>query len=265
MSTRSAIAHREEGQGDPIVLLNGVAMSALAWQPVVSVLRARLRVMTCDFRGQLLSPGSPRASFSENASDVIAAMDERGIERAAICGTSFGGAVALALAAEHPERVSALIVIAAAPVADAHLLRFELSWRTRAEEAARGGPRRPLFEQLFADAYGERYLAENRAEIEAKLDLLGALPASFFESLLGLFDVARGLDLRGALGRITCPTLVIAAEDDRVVDPAATQAIAAGIAGARFEIVPRAGHAVVMERPVEIAARLLRFLEHREL
>lgn len=255
------LAHRSEGHGPPVLLLNGVMMSALAWQPVVAVMRPRCRVITCDFRGQLLTPGPAHSDLRDNAADIAALLDELAIDRVVVAGTSFGGAAGAAFAARHPERVRGLVVIAAAAHADEHLLAFEKSWRALALAAAQGGARRPLFEQVFADAYSERFRRENHADIESKLEQLEAMPQAFFDGLLQLFDAARDLDLRGDLARIAAPALVIAAGEDRVILSEATRAFADGIAGSAYEVIPRAGHAVALERPVEVAARLLRFIE----
>ena len=77
----SVLAHNVEGEGPPLLLLNGGMMSIAAWEPIARRLAERHRVIRCDFRGQLLSPGPPRASMEEHADDVAALLDALGETR----------------------------------------------------------------------------------------------------------------------------------------------------------------------------------------
>ena len=72
------LTHRVDGEGPPLVLLNGGMMSLSAWEPIARRLAERHRVIRCDFRGQLLSPGAARASMEEHADDVAALLDALG-------------------------------------------------------------------------------------------------------------------------------------------------------------------------------------------
>jgi 3-oxoadipate enol-lactonase len=73
-------------------------------------------------------------------------------------------------------------------------------------------------------------------------------------------DALEGVDLRSALADVRCPSLVVAAELDRTFPPAASRALASALPEARLEIVPGAGHAVVVEAPERVARLLELFL-----
>src|SRR5664279_5163889 len=111
------LTHRVDGDGSPLLLLNGGMMSMSAWEPVARRLAARHRVIRCDFRGQLLSPGEPRASMEEHADDVAALLDTLGEARVDVVAASFGAYVGLLLAARHPERVRAVVAATVTDVA----------------------------------------------------------------------------------------------------------------------------------------------------
>jgi len=64
------LTHRIDGDGPPLLLLNGGLMSIGTWQPFADALSPRYRVTRCDFRGQLLTPGIAD-SWSSHASDVV--------------------------------------------------------------------------------------------------------------------------------------------------------------------------------------------------
>src|SRR5450756_1780860 len=99
------LAHRVDGDGPPLLLLNGGMMSMAAWEPVARRLARRRRVIRCDFRGQLLSPGEPRASMEDHADDVAALLDALGERHVDVVAASYGAYVGLLLAARHPEPV----------------------------------------------------------------------------------------------------------------------------------------------------------------
>src|SRR5262245_44908560 len=111
-----SVAYEDLGHGEPLVLLHGLTESRECWHEaghVAQFLRRGWRLILIDCRGHGRSekPHAPGAySGHSRAADVIAVLDHAGIRRAALMGHSMGGVVALATAAFHPERVSALIV-----------------------------------------------------------------------------------------------------------------------------------------------------------
>src|SRR5688500_13182551 len=96
-------------------------MSVSAWDPFVPALAAAHRVIRCDFRGQLLTPGPYANSLQDDATDVLALLDQLGIAGADVAGISFGGEVALVLAAMAPGRVERLTVITSTDFTDARM------------------------------------------------------------------------------------------------------------------------------------------------
>jgi len=257
----AALAHRVDGQGEPLLLLNGGMMSIASWEAIAGPLAARFRVVRCDFRGQLLSPGQPHGELEGHAADVAALLDALGIARAAVIGTSFGAEVALLLAATRPERVAALVAATATDVATPQLGSgggvLGAAWRA----AGRGGDRREalaLAELLF---YSPAFRASHRDALDLRGAQAEALPPAWFASAAGLLAALENLDLRRYLGGIACPTLVLAAGLDRVMPPERSRALAAAIPGASLEVVEGSGHALVVEQPEEFVRRCLAFLD----
>ncbi len=97
-------------RGEVVLLLNGGMMTYRAWAPFVEGLLDRYRVLGCDFRGQLMSPGLGHPQLETHAEDVMALLDSLELDAVHVLGTSFGGEVALLLAAHYPERVRTLAV-----------------------------------------------------------------------------------------------------------------------------------------------------------
>ena len=108
----ATLFYLSDGAGDPLVLLNGIAMTAVSWEVVARPLAKHYRVIRCDFRGQLITPVPPPDNFADHADDVTALLDYLRIEKAHIVGTSFGGVVGTLVAARHPDRVRSLLSVA---------------------------------------------------------------------------------------------------------------------------------------------------------
>ena len=110
---RNLITYQSDGQGEPVVLLNGGLMTMMTWEPIARPLAEEYQVIRCDFRGQLRSPGPAPDTLEKHAADVVAVLDALGVLRAHIVGTSFGALVGIVLAADSPSRVSSLVAATA--------------------------------------------------------------------------------------------------------------------------------------------------------
>ena len=247
----------ERGEGVPLALLNGVLMSVGSWGPLLPPLAAKHRCLLHDFRGQLLS-GKPEGdvSLDEHVDDFLALLDHLGVERCHVVGTSYGGEIGMLFAARHPERVLSLVVVASVAHLEPPLRAQTDAWA----EASLADPVR-LYRTMLPDTFSPAFLERNPGFPEAGEQLLGRFPAEFFTSFAGLVRAFQRLDAREELPHISRPTLVVSAEDDTLKPPSYGREIAASIPGARFALVPGAGHAVVVEKPEEVARLVLAFLE----
>jgi 3-oxoadipate enol-lactonase len=231
-----------------VVLLNGGMMSISAWSDVAVALAPSHRVVRCDFRGQLLTPELPPPDLAAHVADVVALLDHLGIDRADLVGTSFGGEVALLLAARHHDRVRSLIAATVVDVPPESMKADGDRLIALCRSAAANGEGRPFFDAMGALVYSPEYRERMAAELSARYDALGALPRSWFEGGARLLAAIDAMDLRTELAAIRCPALVVAAELDRLMPAERTAAVAAAIPGARLIVFPGSGHALVVER-----------------
>lgn len=136
--------YQTRGEGPDVVLVHGVTSSLAAWYNGIfpSLIAAGFRVTIFDLRGHGLSDSTPTGYTSEDmATDMLALMDELGIEKPVVAGHSFGGAIAMHFAVLFPERVSGVVLLDSSMRC---LRRFRLTeewegWSTRGEELAKGG------------------------------------------------------------------------------------------------------------------------------
>jgi pimeloyl-ACP methyl ester carboxylesterase len=252
--------HRLSGDGEPLLLLNGIAMSVPSWEEVSIPLGERFKVIRCDFRGQLLSPGDPPAEVMGHVVDLVELLDHLGEEAVHVVGTSFGGVIGTLLAARHPERVRSLISIAAADGFDEQMAGEVARWRDACRRSLDGPDRGHLSDILEPIVYSGAFRRENREMLDERRRQVSKLPDRWFEDLIGLLSSAHSMRLRDELAAIRCPTFVLAAELDGFVPLARARGLADAIVGARFDLITGAGHAVVVEQPQAIVERFLEFL-----
>ncbi len=259
------LAHRLDGHGEPLLLLNGGMMSFSAWEPFVGPLLERYRVVRCDFRGQLRSPGPPPASFDGHADDLLALLDHLGIARAHVVGTSFGGFVAIHLAARAPDRVASLAALTVTDRVSGEMLREARALAEACLETLRGGSRERVYDLIAEFAYSPAWAAEHAEELAARRALVAHLPDAWFSGLAGLLGALDGLDLSPLLPGISCPALVLLADGDVAMPLERGRALAAGLGRGELAVVEGAGHAVVVEKPRETLDHLLAFLARHPL
>jgi 3-oxoadipate enol-lactonase len=243
-----------------IVLLNGIAMSIAHWKPVVDRLQGRYRCLLHDFRGQSLSPdapGKPGAQRLEvHVDDLVALMDEAGVAKAHMVGTSYGAEVALLFAVAHPERTASVVAIDGVSELDPLLKAAVEAWKA----AALADPV-VFYRTTIPWNYSAGYLAANADSLARREAAIAALPRSWFTSFVRLCDAFLRIDLTKDLVRIACPTLVLVAGSDILKGERFARIIADHVRGSVLRVIPEAGHAVVVERPAEVAAEIVAFLD----
>ncbi len=228
---------------DPVLLLHGQPGSARDWTRLEQALRGSARTIALD------RPGWDRRSqptgLAGNAEAAVAALDAAGVERAVVVGHSFGGGVAAWLAANHPERVSRLIL--AAPAANcASLTAVDRSLALPVLGAV-ASTAMLIGSGAALETPPLRRSIAGRLGIEARYlrGLSGMLlaPGSWRAFAVEQRALVRELPtLEQSLGRITAPTLVVMGAADRVVPAEAARRLADQIPHAELVLLPRAGH-----------------------
>ncbi len=246
----------EAGSGDPLLLVSGLNGLAAPWQPVIPGLAGRFRVITHDHRGLGRSDGwDGPYSVDQIADDVIGLMDGLGIGRAHIVGHSLGGAVAQALAADHPGRVGGLVIYASWPGKDAFfdrtmLMRQDVLLHQGIEAFLRTGP---------LGIYPPRWVRDNDAGLTAALPAAIAAFAGV-DKMMARMKACLDHERRAALPGIAAPTLVIGTRDDVATPAYCSAEIAAAIPGAELVVLPYGGHNAHQVVPEELQEQLLAFL-----
>ncbi len=254
------LTHQIAGEGPPVVLLNGGMMTFASWEPMATRLRERYRVLAFDFRGQLLSPGVPPARLAGHIADLVTLLDAVGWESAHLVGTSFGGEVALELAATHPERVRSLVAVTAMDRATPEFRRDSDEMRERLAEIEHPGARERFWDRMIEGVYSAGYREREAAMLATRRAQLALLPPAWFASVDRLLDALEDFDLTPCLAAIHCPALVVSAADDRIMSAERSHALAEAL-GADEAVHPTSGHGLIAEDPEWLARTCLAFLD----
>ncbi|MFF9019757.1 alpha/beta fold hydrolase [Streptomyces eurythermus] len=245
------IAYQLRGQGPPLVLLAGQANNHHWWDTVRADFHPARSTLTLDYRGTGDSD-KPDAPYSTElfARDVIAVLDELGIDRADVYGTSMGGRVAQQLAARHPHRVGALVLGCTSP-GGRHAVERGDDIRRALTRPEPGAARQALLELMYTPAW----LASHPYPHHTLGD--PGMPAHARRHHRAASDRHDAWDL---LPDITAPTLVVHGSDD-LLNPAANAALLADrVPGARPHLIPRARHAYFEECRTHAGPLVLDFL-----
>ncbi len=254
------LAHAVNGDGTPLLLLNGGLMSYQAWEPVAVPLSASCRLVRCDFRGQLLSPGEPPPTLDGHADDLLRLMDHLCLDSAHVAGASFGALAGIALAARAPSRVRSLIAMTATEKVTREMSERGAELRAACKAAAEGGDGGRVLDLIAEATWSPEFRAANGEALAARRRVVSMLPRRWFANLEKLMVPLDDLDLTPALARITCPTLVIGGDGDRTFPVEHSRALAAGIRGAELVIIPGGSHGLVIEHAPKVIEMIETFM-----
>ena len=255
MSAGSGLPSDEAGSGPAIILLHaGIADRSMWAEQLEPLAAAGHRVVALDLPG--FGEAAPAPGEQAPWLDVLSAMDALGIERAALVGNSFGGAVALRVALVAPERVSALALISA-PAID-----FEPSPQLRAAwDAEEAALERGDTEAAVAAVVDAWTLPDAPAQLRERV---AAMQRRIFEVQAGITEVAEAPDPAEEhperIADLDVPALVAAGERDMPDFLDGAEQLAAMLPGARHAVIPAPGHLAPLETPEAFRELLLGFL-----
>jgi pimeloyl-ACP methyl ester carboxylesterase len=269
----AAIHFRDEGRRDgyPVVLLHGSNASLHAWESWVALLGDEYRIVTLDLPGHGLTGRVPDDDYSMPAfiDTVVAVADDLGLEQFVLGGHSMGGGVTWRFALEHPERVSAMILVDAVGL---------WSWRE-------AGPPRGSSSPLAFRLLGQDWFRSVAGYLDPKLLVRQGLRASFHDpTLVDDAMIARYRDLalregsrtailarfgsfRAAAGSaepdlsvLDQPTLLLWGEHDTLTPPDIGERFVEVLPNASLIVYPEAGHIPMEEVPERSAEDARAFL-----
>ena len=255
------IRYRVMGGGPAVVLVHGWLTSSRLWEQLAGRLAQRFTVYTLDLSG-FGESDKPLSGYGiRNGSRLLYAFCAHfGLTRANVIGHDLGGAMAVKLAADHPDVVGRLVIVST-PADEDQIDVPTMLWLATLPVVG------PLFYALGRAVRPVRrmwmrpFVADSDDLTEEVVDDASrSTPAAVSKTLsIGRREISRGRLARQAR-IIKIPLLIVAGEQDQIVDPQSVGVWAGGVDRAEISLIDECGHLPMIERTAEFNAQILAFL-----
>ncbi len=256
------IAYLDSAPGDTTlrtyVLLHAFPIGANLWEPQIRGIPQGWRLITPDLRGfggstELDSIGA--LSMSDYAEDVVDLLDELGIARVVVGGSSMGGYATLAFFQAAADRVAGLVLANTRAGADSPEARANRrNMLALLDREGPSGVARDMMPKLLG-----RTTRETNPEAEATVRRL-IKQQSPVAIRAAIHRMMHRPDSTPLLASVAVPTLVITGDEDELIPIDESRAIAAAVRGATLVVIPHAGHLSNLEQPEAFNNALTAFL-----
>lgn len=251
------------GAGDPVLLIHGSGPGASAWanwRLTIPVLAAQYRVIAPDVVGFGFTerPDGVRYDMPTWTEHVLGVLDGLGVDRCHVIGNSFGGALALSLAIQSPERVNTLVLMGAAGVPFEITPGLEAVWGYEPSVEA-------MEDLLGIFAYDQSLVGRDLAELRYRASVRPGVQEAFSR----MFPAPRQDALDAITHRVkdvatvTAPALIVHGRDDRVIPLSNALQLLSLIEDSELHIFGRCGHWTQIEYADAFSALVLDFLARR--
>ena len=239
----------EGGDGPTIVFLHSLGLDRTMWDDVVASLRGRYPMMVLDLPGHGASPLGEVATVEAMADLIATHLRSNGVSGAVIVGQSLGGFIAQVLAAQTPDLVTGLVLIATTAWYGENSAS---RWAARAQAVLDDGlDALPAFQR--DRWFSQEYQRQEPATVQRLLDIL---PTNDPGAYAAGCHVVGAFDGRHLLADIDVPAVVIVGEHDAATPPGVAQVLVDGLRDARLRVLAGRRHLCTVEEPQAIVDEL---------
>ena len=229
-------AIEDGGEGPALVYLPGVDGTGRLLLGTAESLKRSFRLVRLRYVSGTLP--SVEGGYREMATDICRVLDEHGIERPLLLAESFGVALAVRTALDHPQRVRAMGLVNG-------FVHFPVRWRIALTNLLLPLVPGALF-RIGRHVAVPLGMIHPRRDPELVRTMLDSVGDYFDATFLRRLEMIRHLDLREELGRVRCPVSLFASSADRVVASVRSSREMAGrLPDSRLEILENAGHVIL--------------------
>lgn len=233
------------GQGEPLLLIAGLASDSQSWQTILAELARHFQVIIFDNRG-VGRTNYPQNSFTIDtlAEDAVALLDELGIERTHILGHSIGGYIAQEIAINHVSKADKLILASTAAFTSE---RNKFLFANLHQALQDGIPYELFLREFFCWLFSPEYFRHEK-EVEAAVQY--ALEYPYPQPLDGFRRQVEAINDYSSLDRldkIQAETLVVVGRKDLIISPKDTQVLLDKIPHVTSVYLENAAHSIHME------------------
>jgi len=254
------IAYDIEGDGEPVVMINGIGADRGAWWMQVPVLAEHFQVITFDNRdvGETGPGDNPRPyPMRQFADDIAGLLDVLNVDFAHIVGASMGGAIAQEFAINYLERTKSVTIVCSWAKTDPWMFELMSQWDGIFERQGSLAWNRTSWLWVFTHRW---YQSPESLQALIEVATNAEHPQSQ-ESNKRQSDAFKAHDALERLGTIAAPAHVIAGTEDIYTPPRYSMEIANAIPGAQLSVIEDVGHGMFWEATEEFNRLLLEFLQ----
>jgi len=251
------------GEGEPLILLNGIMMSHLSWQLFMPRLSKDKKVILFDFLDQGKSSKLQGVDYKHDLQvEVLKTLIEHlNSKKVNILGISYGGEIALQFAIQYPEYINKLLIFNTTSYTTPWLKDIGRGWINAAETY---NPQ-TFYNVSIPYIYSPLFYTKNYEWMEKRKKFLNdVFTKDFLEAMVRLIVSAEEYDIRHKLKEIEADTLVVGSDYDFVTPLFEQEYIHNNIRGSKFMVIKNCGHASMYEKPNEFVSLINGFLSIEE-
>jgi pimeloyl-ACP methyl ester carboxylesterase len=254
-----SIYYEVHGEGEPLIMMNGLMMNTMSWMDYIPQLADKFKLILFDFRDQGRSSKLPEGYDNDiHADDTIALLDELKIDKVHMIGTSYGGQVALKFTLKYQARLKTLILPNTLSCIPNQLKAIGEGW----EEAAQLYDGAKFFKLAIPWVYSRHFYQTSLEWLNQRQKLFkDMLTKEWFDSVIRLSRSTRNYYISPEqLQTIKVPTLLIGAQDDMVTPIDVMSIMQENIKGCEFVITYQSGHGACLEKLHEFVTIICGFV-----
>ena len=248
-----------QGEGEPLLLIPYTSADHACYAFQLPAYTEHFSCVAVDFPGSGESDKPPGPYSTEGyAQQVAAFLGAIGIERAHVAGMSLGAAVAMHLAARHPDRVRSVSLHSGWHASDAFLKTVLEQWRTLASSLPTVAD--VVIQGIFPWCFTPDMYVERPEFVDTLVDFVRGRPAQPVDAFVAQIDAVIAHDASAALGEIGAPTLITFGARDLVCSTRFAEPLHSRIDGSELVVFDHLSHAGMHEDPEAFNRATLDFL-----
>lgn len=245
------------GQGEPLVILNGIMMSTKSWQEFVDPFSAHLQLILVDFIDQGQSSKVFETYDHQIQVDMLIAFIEHlAIGPVNLFGISYGGEIALQMVLKAPALVKKLLLFNTCAQTTYWLEEVGNAWNAASNDGL------AYYLTTITFIYSPKFFVEKADWIEKRKEILIPVFSNrdFIDSMIRLTNSSVGYDVLDRLSEIEAPTLIAGCQYDFVTPFFQQEQLHQEIKNSEIVYVPDSGHALMYEKPNLFVSLILGFV-----
>jgi len=257
--SETSIYYEERGNGQPLLLIAGLASDSQSWLPVIIGLSKHFRVITFDNRGIGRSPQDNTDITIQNmAEDAATLLRHLDLYSVAVLGHSMGGMIAMELAIKYPDLVDKLILEATSPVISSRNIDLFSDWVQYLKDNM---DKRLWFRNLFYWIFSPEFFNDENALNQAvNMSLVYRYPQSD-ESFENQVKAISEYNCTDKLKEIKVSTLVMTGKLDLLFDSDKAPKLFNEITNLQCITIPKAAHSIHMDNPIGFINAVVNFFK----